>query len=402
MPARLIYRCYRLPGQGYVTIADGDRTEAVRKADDAVLDAARQGKMPIGCTGIEWQVTFEGREATEILVFTHDLAVESDVAKAIGTRLTHFRQGALSELLAKIAEENPGRSAAIDQVARLLNGFARELSGELPAAARPQAAIAAPRVIQARKTAAGVGVAGTILLAVGFGYFWTGGSDTNGQTAGPSRSEIVELAELCYPGISKRPADIDRLVSVTSSSAWTESSGPIRNYLRALPPALQENLQQPNMSPAALCDARRKMWATLAPLTNGQAFTESMLTMLGSDGTKLSAMELQISLTAFTQNNAPPFPPGDCAGDICLPLVNEADIALKEWSDRFLAEILSLAKADNTNLSEILRSGEVRLRGELSLLGGEPKEAASNPFWSCNKESCNVPIHEAVSWLGSD
>lgn len=399
MPGRLIYRCYRLPGQGYVTIASTERNDALRQIDDAILDKLRQGIVAPGCSGLVWPVSFEGRGATEILAFIHGAVLTDDAEKAIVAQLEQLKNRHLPETLDHISNENLPRSAAIDRMAQLLDTSVRDMSGSLPAELRRQHASAALPKNTRRKLIGNIALACVVLTAAVVGAFWWPGNNSNDGSKGPPRNEIAEIAELCYPGVTNREADIDRLVAIMATATWRVDDGPMRDYLRALPEPLYNRLRQPEFSPTDICQARKKMWALRGRMDDAEAALDRITATLGNDLGDQPALALRAALVAFLRNNPAPAEPDDCAAGMCLPLVSESDIDLKEWTDRLSAEILTLQGGDENSLADRLRSDEAKLRGELSLAGGEPKDATSNPFWSCGRETCKFSLSEATFWM---
>ncbi len=191
MPGRLIYRCYRLPGQGYVTISSSDRNDAVRQVDDATLDKLRQGTAPPGCSGLVWSVTFEGRRATEILAFIHGAVVSDDAEKAIVAQLEQLKDKHLPETLDHISKENLPRSAAIDRMAQLLDTSVRDISDSLPIGLREQPARGALPKNTRRKLIGSIALTCVALAAA----VWWFGNNSNDGNSGPSRDEITEIAK---------------------------------------------------------------------------------------------------------------------------------------------------------------------------------------------------------------
>jgi hypothetical protein len=149
------------------------------------------------------------------------------------------------------------------------------------------------------------------------------------------------------------------------------------------------------------------MWEKAGILRGGlddaQGMLEAAQIALGSDKHDLRALRLMVDVHTFLSDNPIPEPPGDCAADRCLPLINAADVKLERWVNALSGELARSLNAGVGDVAARLLSEEVELRGELSL-AGDPQAAdlfrLFAPLWSCGHEpTCDLPLRDATEWL---
>ena len=399
MSGRLIYRCYRLPGEGYVTLANSGRTDGLRQSDDVILDQLRQGMTPSGCIGLVWDVIVEGRKATEILAFIHNGAIPSSAEQSITSRLQKLKNADLPQAWEMIVDQKQSRSEAISTITQILAKEAGQMSGLLPTQSVPPPKAETRATESKKRIARGIAAVALVFFVITGSLLWWSKNASNPEVGQATVDEIAAVAELCYPGISKRDAELKRLVVALGSASWRPESGVRRDYLRALPASLDVELQSPEMAPEELCDIREKMWSQRSRLDGAKVALEQIKTAVDNVPQEIPAISRLSALTNFVQTNPPPAFPADCAVGLCLPLVSEADVAFQNWIEALQVQVKQFDGLSIEGLAQQIRSEEVNLRGEISLSEGEPEIASANPFWRCNQNHCNFPLLEAASWL---
>lgn len=409
MPGKLIYRCGRFLDQGYVTLIGGDVQGALDKAtDDAIWQTLREGKPVAGSVGHVWTVLSEGRDVTDVLAFVHGVKLPAAVEVQIKARLHRLAEIDLPAALAQAQQENLAPTKARGMLNDLLNRAAAELSALVltaPPLASSSLAKKEPREKKGIVWATALGI--LVLVGIASVTFWPNRNDSADAAQGPSRKEVLKVAKACYPGLTEEGPELDRLVQALGPVNWREDDSVVRDYLRALPDRLLDQVPQPEIEAVVLCDKRRKMWEKAGTLRGGLddalGMLEAAQIALGSDKHDLRALRLMVDTHKFLRENPIPEPPGDCAADNCLPLINAADVKLKGWVNALSGELARSLDASVGDVAARLRSGEVELRGELSLAGA-PQVAdlfrLFAPLWSCGREpTCDLPLRDATDWL---
>lgn len=409
MSGRLIYRCGRFLDQGYVTLVGGGRTDATPRDDDAVWQAFREGKQVSGASGHVWTVLSEGRDVQEVLAFVHSAGLAPAVEARLKSLLRALADKELPVILADVRKRNLAPSEARSVLKERLDRAAQELSIALPEAMvsaappKPVAGRSPPPLKGLLAGCACIAVAGLLGLA-----YWPGGPGAaEPEPDGPSRDEIIAVATPCFPEIAQS-AKIDALSQAFAKADWRDESPGKHDYLRALTEEQRQGILVADQTPADLCSARHALWDDLSRLQNVQAqqldakLTETREALTPDRTANLPLLDA-IAVVVTNLSGAPlPPKPADCALDLCLPLVDMADITAKQRLETFYNGMARALATDPAGLPYRLREEEVKLRGEMSLAGLSPTDLLDHfaPLWTCGtEEACTLPLQNAPVWL---
>ena len=111
----------------------------------------------------------------------------------------------------------------------------------------------------------------------------------------------------------------------------------------------------------------------------------------------------------------PPLPPADCAEGYCLPIIDPADMAARDWI-RGLYEAVAVSVSDKQPSSVTtaetfvqehggsLRRAEVEFLGEAALMDVvADRPEWLNRLWSCQqlRHGCEVPLLSVQDWFSN-